>query len=324
MRAVGYVWLCTLAVLPMAHDLARAATLPPGEVALTAAEIKAEAIDTTTMQLQAFAPTRPAFARVLSSAPLIALRERLAKARADALAAHARSTALAARYNRDLSLFNTHHAASAQTMQDSKAASAAADSAVVAATARIEMIKASLVQHYGAQLADDPATLQALQGGKARLVSVVLPPAYAGAPPAMLDLATPDGSMAPAHLAGPASAVDPAASGRPFLYVTTAPLPQGLATTARLPLGAPHPALLVPASAQLWYAGERWAYVALPHGLFQRRKLTGHAIDGQFPVGAPFRPGDKIVTSGAQLLLSQELLPHAIATACKDPPECDD
>jgi hypothetical protein len=27
---------------------------------------------------------------------------------------------------------------------------------------------------------------------------------------------------------------------------------------------------------------------------------------------------------GPQLLLSQELRPQGIATACKDPPECDD
>ncbi len=324
MRAMRYIWLCALAMAAAGVCQASPPKLPPGEVALTGAEIKAEGISTTILRLQTFAPTRAAFARVLSSAPLIKLRERLAKAKADALAASAHSSALAARYNRYLSLFNAHHSASAQTLQDSRAASAAADSVVVATTARIEMIKAALVQHYGPQLAREAASLDSLQSGNARLVSVVLPPGFAGAPPAMLDLAAPDGSAAPAHLAGPASAVDPSASGRPFLYVTSAALPQGLATTARLPLAAPQPTLLVPASARLWYAGERWAYVALPQGRYQRRKLPGHSIDGKFPVGAPFKVGDAIVTSGAQLLLSQELLPHAIATACKDPPECDD
>jgi hypothetical protein len=37
-----------------------------------------------------------------------------------------------------------------------------------------------------------------------------------------------------------------------------------------------------------------------------------------------FRAGDSIVTRGAQLLLSEELKPEGVATACKDPPECDD
>ena len=324
MRAVRYIWLCALAAVPVAHGHAKPATLLPGEVALTAAQIKAESITTTLLRLQAFAPTRPVFARVLSSAPLIALRERLAKAQADALAASAHSAALTAHYNRDLSLYNAHHSASEQTLQDSKAASAAADGAVAATTARIAMIKAALVQHYGAQLGHDAATLQAVQKGDARLVLVVLPSDFVGVAPALLNLAAPDGSAAPAHLLGPASTVDPSARGRPFLYVTSVTLPQGLTTTANLQLSDPHPTLLVPASAQLWYAGERWAYVALPQGRYQRRKLAGHAIGGEFPVGTPFKVGDKIVTSGAQLLLSQELLPHAIATACKDPPECDD
>jgi hypothetical protein len=41
-------------------------------------------------------------------------------------------------------------------------------------------------------------------------------------------------------------------------------------------------------------------------------------------VSSGLHAGDQVVIDGAQLLLSEELRPQGIATACKDPPECDD
>lgn len=51
---------------------------------------------------------------------------------------------------------------------------------------------------------------------------------------------------------------------------------------------------------------------------------AGNEDDRGFMVTSGFHAGDQIVTQGAQLLLSEELKPQGIATACKDPPECDD
>lgn len=315
-----------LAIIALGCSVAHAAAPAPhpGQVTLSSAEIKAENITTIRMRPQPYSLSRRAFARVLSINPLIALRERLAKAEADATAAQANSAALTSHYNRDLKLFNAHQAIAAQTLQDGKAASASADAVVASTTARIAMIHATLQQQYGAQLAADAAMIDALQNNTERLVSVLLPEDFNGAAPASINLAAPDGSAATARLVGPASTVDPAVSGRPYNYVTGALLPVGLATSARLPLASPSPALLIPSRAVLWYAGERWAYVELKPGLFQRRQIAARAVEGQYPAGAAFKAGDDLVTSGAQLLLSQELLPHAIATSCKDPPECDD
>lgn len=326
MPSMRYLRHCAAAIIALGCSVAQGAapTPHPGQVRLSAAEITAENITTTKMRPQPFAPTRRAFARVLSITPLIALRERLAKAQADAAAAEAHSAALTSHYDRDLKLFNAHQAISAQTLQDGMAASAAADAVVASTTARIEMINAALLQQYGPQLAAANPIIKALQNGGERLVSVILPADFSGAPPASINLAAPDGGAATAHLVGPASTIDPAVSGRPFFYVTQALLPVGLATSARLPLASPGPALLIPSRAVLWYAGARWAYVELKAGLFQRRQIAAGVTGGQYPAGADFGAGDNLVTSGAQLLLSQELLPHAIATSCKYPPECDD
>ena len=317
---------CAMIIFLMGCYAAYATTAKPsfGEVKLSAAQIAAENITTTKLQPLPFTPTRQVFVRVLNITPLIALRERLAKAKADATAAEANSTNLIARYNRDLGLFNAHQTVSVQALQDSKAASVAADALVASTTARTDMIRATIIQQYGRELANDMDNLRALQHGDKRLVSVIFPADFKGAAPTDIRLAATNGNMVPSRLVGPGSAVDSLMSGQPFYYVTPAPLPVGFITSAQLPLASTRRALLIPTRAVLWYAGARWAYVELQPGLFQRRQVSARIMAGQYLAGADIQAGNKVVTSGAQLLLSQELLPHAIATNCKDPPECDD
>lgn len=83
--------------------------------------------------------------------------------------------------------------------------------------------------------------------------------------------------------------------------------------------------LLIPAQAVVWYGGQTWAWVRTAPERFTRRYVpAGNEDDRGFMVTSGFHAGDQIVTQGAQLLLSEELKPQGIATACKDPPECDD
>ncbi len=315
-----------LSIFALGCCAARASTPKPsfGEVRLSPAQIAAEKITTTKLQPVPFTPTRQIFVRALDITPLIALRERLAKAEADATAAEANSTNLIARYNRDFGLFNAHQTVSVQALQDSKAASVAAGALVASTTARVEMIRATIIQQYGQELATNRANLMALQHGDKQLVSVIFPNSFKGAIPTDIRLAAIDGSMVTSHLIGPGRAVDPLMNGRPFYYVAPASLPAGFVTSAQLPLASTSRALLIPMRAVLWYAGARWAYVELQPGLFQRRQVAARILAGQYLAGTDFQAGDNLVTGGAQLLLSQELLPHAIATSCKDPPECDD
>jgi hypothetical protein len=85
------------------------------------------------------------------------------------------------------------------------------------------------------------------------------------------------------------------------------------------------PRLVIPESAVVWNGGQPWAYVQTTPDHFTRRYVSaGDEGEQGFLVNYGFHTGDRVVTQGAQLLLSEELKPQGIATACKDPPECDD
>jgi multidrug efflux system membrane fusion protein len=77
----------------------------------------------------------------------------------------------------------------------------------------------------------------------------------------------------------------------------------------------------------VWYGGQRWVYVRTAPTRFTRRFVaatTTYTGDQGLVVSSGLHAGDQVVIDGAQLLLSEELRPQGIATACKDPPECDD
>jgi multidrug efflux pump subunit AcrA (membrane-fusion protein) len=82
---------------------------------------------------------------------------------------------------------------------------------------------------------------------------------------------------------------------------------------------------VIPEAAVIWYGGQPWAYVRTAPDRFTRRYVPASSPgDRGFVVTSGFHAGDEVVIHGPQLLLSQELRPQGIATACKDPPECDD
>ena len=81
--------------------------------------------------------------------------------------------------------------------------------------------------------------------------------------------------------------------------------------------------VVVPSGAVVWYAGQPWAYVQAGPTRFARRPLGQAAeTDGGFFVTGDLKAGDRVVTSGAQLLLSEEQRPPSTGAGCKDP-ECD-
>jgi hypothetical protein len=69
---------------------------------------------------------------------------------------------------------------------------------------------------------------------------------------------------------------------------------------------------VIPGSATVWWQGKVWAYVQSAPDRFSRREVSTQipAGDGWFVTGG-FSQGDKVVVSGAQQLLSEELRPQA-------------
>jgi len=109
---------------------------------------------------------------------------------------------------------------------------------------------------------------------------------------------------------GFAVSVDPKTQGQPFVFRvtdTSGALRPGLSVTAYLE--APGPArngAVVPRSAVIWQTGKSWVYVQTEKEKFARREveLEDPASGGWFT--RSLTPGDKVVTRGAQMLLSEE------------------
>jgi RND family efflux transporter MFP subunit len=109
---------------------------------------------------------------------------------------------------------------------------------------------------------------------------------------------------------GYAASVDPKTQGQPFVFRvtdTTGALRPGLSVTAYLETPGPARAgAVVPRSAVIWQSGKSWVYVQTDKEKFARREveLEDPASGGWFT--RSLKPGDKVVTRGAQMLLSEE------------------
>lgn len=92
-------------------------------------------------------------------------------------------------------------------------------------------------------------------------------------------------------------------------FIADSKIPAGTRVVASLSASLKNTAgVLVPNEAVIWYSGKPWIFKQLSDGVFARVEIDA-AVDlgaGWFEVET-LRPGDKIIVSGAQLLLSEEL-----------------
>lgn len=112
----------------------------------------------------------------------------------------------------------------------------------------------------------------------------------------------------------PAPAVDPRTQAQGFfLRVDGPPFPlrPGMAVKAWLEqAGDPAPGVVVPAAAIVRFEGRTWIYAQTGDGKFQRRPVElGPPIVGGYFVAAGLEAGTPIVTAGAAMLLSSEVMP---------------
>jgi hypothetical protein len=103
--------------------------------------------------------------------------------------------------------------------------------------------------------------------------------------------------------------VDPRIQGVGLLYRTTARagLAPGTNLVAHYSAGPFASGVVVPPSAVVWWRGKAWAYEVTAAGRFTRRAVpTGRPAPGGWLVTRGFEPGDRVVTRGAEQLLSTE------------------
>jgi hypothetical protein len=117
------------------------------------------------------------------------------------------------------------------------------------------------------------------------------------------------GTSVSATLVSPSPRTDPRIQGMSFFYVALSQigLLPGMNVSAYLPVGPQVQRVVVPATAVVWLQGKAWVYVQKDAEHFARREIsTGTPVkDGWFIVKG-LSAGDRVVVSGAQLLLSEE------------------
>jgi biotin carboxyl carrier protein len=113
-----------------------------------------------------------------------------------------------------------------------------------------------------------------------------------------------------ADLIGPAPAADPLTRQAVYLYRARGSWPgavPGTLVDAVVPQGRTAAGVLVPDRAVVQWDGLAWAYRQRAPGRYLRVRVpTDHAARGGWIAGAPLAPGDTVVVTGAEELLSEE------------------
>ena len=275
-----------------------------GETVVTfdAATQKLMGLETTALQPAQLAPELKGYGRILDVAPLTALVSDLMAAQAASAASQAeliRLKALAAQSN-----------ASERSLQAAEAAAARDQSQAVSARLR-------LLSAWGraiAERSDLPELVQSLSSLASALVQLDLPAGQpvTGVPMGarLLTLAD-DSKSVPVELLGPAPRVDPQLQGRGFLFLlktNSVQLAPGAAVSGFLEFpGENQSGVELPRNAMVRFNGATWVYVQTGDQAFERREvqLDSPLSQGWF-VREGLKPGDKVVSVGAQELLSEE------------------
>jgi hypothetical protein len=270
-----------------------------------------------------------AYGTVLDLQPLIDLRTRYAAGLADADTASATLAASRQEYQRSRVLYQDNQNVSLKSYQAAQAAYRSDQARTQAAALDLRNIQAEMRQQFGATLTHWALSTRSpefarLLNRQEVLLRITVPLDVVTVAPARIKIDANDKRRLPAQLVSPSPQSDPAIQGSAFIYRAAAPLASGTRIAAYLPT-AKQAALgiLIPADAIVWYGGQPWAYVQMNAEQFGRYPVAQQSpMQGGFFVTQGFKPEQRVVVSGAQLLLSEELKPPPGGSGCKDP-ECD-
>lgn len=295
----------SLAALALCAALAGAA----GATELDAAAQSRLGLRLATLAEGQMPPTTRAVADVLDPVPL-------AKAVDEVAAAQAAADASSAEAVRTRALLEAQGNASRKALE-------AAQAQAVADKSRLREARIALRSVWGDDLEDMDSQhrdrlIDALVAGQ----QVLLKAEPLGRPDAPLQvraatLQMPHGADVQAQVLGrlPRSTSGLAAGW--LLQADAGSLVPGMVLTAQLQSsGEPVRGVLLPRAAIVRWNGQDWAYVANGADQFERRMVTPRAMmPAGWLVGAPFRPGERVVVQGAEALVAVDAAPTPGAAA---------
>lgn len=219
---------------------------------------------------------------------------------------------------RTQALYRENQNMSLQAMQSAQAAYRNAQAQEAAdeqdASLQLDTVRQRWGAVVGNWIARGSPALEAVLAQRSFLAQVILPPGEAAAPPAQLSLTLPSNQPVPARFVSSLPRVSPQIQGISFLYLAGSRpgMAAGMNLSALIPVGHRLRGTAVPASAIVWWEGKPWAYEETSADVFTRREVPTDTPlrDGYFVPGSVFAPGARIVTAGAQALLSEEFRSH--------------
>ena len=258
-----------------------------------------------------------AYGTVLDLANLTTLSNNSATAQSQLDSAKAKLTASQPAFERAQTLLKSKTGTQVQ-VQTTEAVYLVDKASVAAADSQVHALAATAIQEFGTVLGKalnerDPLVTRLIER-RAYLLQITLPPGAAvPAPPtASVQLASTATPIEASYLS-PATRTDPRIQGPSYFYLApgdSGVLP-GMNVVASLATGAKADVYVISPSAIVWWSGRSWVYEKSGDDDFVRREIH---LDGQndktgnYLVAIKDLPGNdpEIVTTGAQLLLSEE------------------
>jgi hypothetical protein len=250
---------------------------------------------------------------VLSAQELVTARNNYVTAQTALEKAEASVQVMQQEADRLKALYADNQNASQKALQSTEGSLRSGRADVEAARQNLALQETGLHQSWGdvvgKWVVDDPPPLDRVFTQRDFLVQVTVPAGAVSRAPETISLELPGSGHAQARLISPFPRVDPRIQGASFLYTIQnhLPLAPGLNLMARLPAGQSMRGVLVPEQAIVRWHGSAWVYIEASSGHFIRREIpTDTLLPGGILVSGGLSPGDQIVTTGAQTLLSEE------------------
>ncbi len=275
---------------------------------------KGSAIVTRPLESYALQSRAEIFGSVVNIQSLVEQRARFVAAQNEIRVVQASLTRSSAEYQRMQTLFRDKQMVSLRAVQAAESDWKSDQAKRASSESEVANIRAAARQQWGDALSRTAlATGRDFDGflnGQQVLVQLSWGTEQ-GEPPMTIKISQVGGADHPvvAQFVSAALQADNEVAGRTFWYrAPGAGLRVGMRVAATLDdaKGA-RSGVSVPFSAPVWHGGKAWVYVKRDDDTFERREVaTAESTgDGWFN-SAPFKSGDEVVVSGAQLLLSEE------------------
>ncbi|MGB8275627.1 MAG: efflux RND transporter periplasmic adaptor subunit [Alphaproteobacteria bacterium] len=274
-------------------------------------------IETVTLKPVTFSPEIASFGRVLDLQPLLAQRARYSTARYQGDVVRATLSAAKREFDRLTKLHRDEGDIATKRLQEGEAEVARQEAELRRFDAEMASVRDETRQQWGEVLtrwALDKSSpeFERLLARQDVLLLVTLPAGETLPSETAQVFVARGGDRAqakPAQYVSPAPGTDPVTQGETHYFRTAA---DGLRNEMRLDVWIARAAtretgVVVPPSSIVWATGQAWAYVQIDGEHFVRQPVaTGEEAPGGWFVRDGLRPGDRLVSAGAQMLFAEE------------------